>query len=61
MENKRSQYTKDYKVEAFCLILEEGDPFFEVAGELGVASSLLHRWKISLRKVIPTHFQGKGV
>jgi transposase-like protein len=41
MENKRSQYTKDYKVEAFCLILEEGDPFFEVAGELGVASSSL--------------------
>ena len=45
MGKKRSQYTKDYKAEAVRLIIEEGRPISEVARELGVAQSLLHRWK----------------
>jgi len=43
MGKKRSQYTKEYKVEAVRLIVEEGRPISEVARELGVAQSLLHR------------------
>ena len=45
MGKKRSQYTKEYKVEAVRLIVEEVRPISEVARELGVAQSLLHRWK----------------
>jgi transposase len=45
MGKKRSQYAKEYKVEAVRFIAEEGRPISEVARELGVAQSLLHRWK----------------
>ena len=45
MGKKRNQYTKEYKVEAVRLIVEEGRPLSEVARELGTAQSLLHRWK----------------
>ena len=45
MGKKRNQYTKEYKVEAVRLIIEEGRAISEVARELGTAQSLLHRWK----------------
>ena len=45
MGNKRNQYTKEYKIEAVRLIVEEGRPISEVARELGTGQSLLHRWK----------------
>jgi transposase len=45
MVKKRNQYTKEYKIEAVRLMVEEGRPISEVARELGVAQSLLHRWK----------------
>ena len=51
MGKKRTQYTKEYKVEAVRLIVEEGRPISELARELGTGQSLLHRWKKkSLRK-----------
>ena len=45
MGKKRNQYTKEYKVEAVRLMVEEGRPISEVARELGTGQSLLHRWK----------------
>ena len=45
MGKKRNQYTKEYKIEAVRLIVEEGRAISEVARELGTAQSLLHRWK----------------
>ena len=45
MGKKRNQYTKEYKVEAVRLMVEEGRPVSELARELGTAQSLLHRWK----------------
>ena len=45
MVRKRNQYTKEYKLEAVRLIVEEGRPISEVARELGIAQSLPHRWK----------------
>ena len=39
MGKKRSQYTKEYKIEAVRLIVEEGRPISEVARELVVAQS----------------------
>ncbi len=50
MGKKRNQYTKEYKVEAVRLIVEEGRSLSEVAREQGTAQSLLHRWKRSLRR-----------
>ena len=37
MGKKRKQYTKEYKVEAVRLIVEEGRSLSEVARELGTA------------------------
>ena len=44
MGKKRSQYTKEYKVEAVRFIVEEGRPISELSRELGTSQSLLHRW-----------------
>ena len=45
MGKNRRQYTKEFKIEAVRLIVEEGRPISEVARELGNAQSLLHRWE----------------
>ena len=45
MGKKRRQYTKEFKIEAVRLIIEEGRPISEVARELGIGENLLHRWK----------------
>ncbi len=60
MGKKRSQYTKEYKIETVRLIVEEGRPISEVARELGVAQSLLHRWKKKYEEGKIDPFQGKG-
>ena len=60
MGKKRSPYTKEYKVEAVRLIVEEGRPISEVARELGVAQSLLHRWKKKSEEGMIDAFPGKG-
>ena len=61
MGKNRRQYTKEFKIEAVRLIVEEGRPISEVARELGTAQSLLHRWEISLRKGKPILFLAKVV
>ena len=60
MGKKRNQYTKEYKVEVVGLIVEEGRPISEVARELGVAQSLLHRWKKKSEEGKIDPFPGKG-
>ena len=50
MGKKRRQYTKEFKIEAVRLIVEEGRPISEVARELGIGKNLLHRWKKNMRK-----------
>ncbi len=60
MGKKRNPYTKEYKVEAVRLIVEEGRPISEVARELGVAQSLLHRWKKKSEEGKIDPFPGKG-
>ena len=37
MGKKRRQYTKEFKIEAVRLIIEEGRPISDVARELGTA------------------------
>ena len=60
MGRKRNQYTKEYKVEAVRLMVEEGRPISELARELGTAQSLLYRWKKKSEEGKIDPFPGKG-
>jgi transposase len=60
MGNKRSQYRKEYKIEAVRLIVEEGRPISEVARELRVSQSLLHRWEKKSEEGKIDAFPGNG-
>ena len=60
MGKKRNQYTREYKIDAVRLIVEEGRPIAEVARELGTAQSLLHRWKKKSEEGKTEPFPGEG-
>ena len=60
MGEKRRQYTKEFKIEAVRLIIEEGRPISDVARELGTVQSLLHRWKKKSEEGKIEPFPGKG-
>ena len=60
MGKKRRQYTKEFKIEAVRLIVEEGRPISDVARELGTAQSLLHRWKKKSEEGKIDPFPGQG-
>ena len=60
MGKKRRQYTKEFKIEAVRLIVEEGRPISEVARELGIGENLLHRWKKKYEEGEIDPFPGKG-
>ena len=60
MGKKRRQYTKEFKIEAIRLIIEEGRPISDVARELGTAQSLLHRWKKKYEEGKIDPFPGQG-
>ena len=60
MGKKRRQYTKEFKVEAVRLIVEEGCRISEVARDLGIAGNLLHRWKKKYEEGKIEPFPGKG-
>ena len=61
MGKNRRQYTKEFKIEAVRLIVEEGRPISEVARELGIGENLLHRWKKKSEegKIDPSPSQGR--
>jgi transposase len=48
MAQQRQQYTREFKVEAVRLVVEEERPLAQVARELGIARNLLQRWKREL-------------
>ena len=60
MGKKRNQYTKEYKVEAVRLMVEEDRPVSELSRELGTAQSLLHRWKKKSEEGKVDPFPGQG-
>lgn len=45
MGEKRRQYSREFKVEAVRLMVEEGRRISELARELGVGENLLRNWK----------------
>ena len=60
MGKKRRSFTKEFKIEAVRLIVEEGRRISELSRELGVGENLLSRWKKKSEggKIDP--FPGKG-
>ena len=60
MGKQRRQYTKEFKIEAVRLIIEEGRPISEVARELGIGENLLHRWKKKYEEGEIDPFPGQG-
>ena len=48
MAEERRQYTREFKVEAVRLVVEEERPLAQVARELGIGRNLLQRWKREL-------------
>jgi|TARA_B110000495_G_C22642778_1_gene381560 transposase len=59
MGQKRSykQYPKEFKEEAVALVREQGYSAAEAAKSLGVATSLIYRWKDQQEQVL----QGEGL
>jgi len=45
MGNQRRRFTREFKIEAVRLIVEEGRRISELSRELGVGENLLSRWK----------------
>jgi transposase len=61
MVKKRRQFPKEFKVEAVQLARESDRPVAEVARDLGIGPSLLHRWIQQFEEHDPaTVFPGSG-
>jgi transposase len=61
MVKKRRRYSKEYKLEAVQLARESERSVAEVARDLGIAPSLLHRWIQRLEdRDAETAFPGHG-
>ena len=60
MGNQRRRFTKEFKIEAVRLIVEEGRRISELSRELGVGENLLHRWKKKSEEGKIDPFPGKG-
>lgn len=57
---ERRYYDKEFKREAVRLVVEGKRRATEVARDLGIGISLLHRWKRQLEKNREGAFPGKG-
>ena len=45
MTQARRQFTDDFKREAVALLMSSGRPLTQIAGELGIAPSMLRNWR----------------
>jgi transposase len=60
MTDKRRTYTKEFKVEAVRMVERTGRTQQEVADELGVPPSNIHRWRKKYGNGGPDAFPGRG-
>jgi transposase len=61
MVKKRRQYAKEFKREAVQLAVESAKSVAEVARDLGITPSLLHKWRHQVEKRDPAAaFPGNG-
>ncbi len=60
MPKKRKRYSKQFKVDAVKLVIEQGYPIGETARNLGITPNMLGRWKSELEAGSEHAFPGKG-
>ena len=60
MARSRRKYTREFKLEALKLVLEEGRSVTDVARSLGIDRSLLQRWKSEFKDDGAVAFPGEG-
>ena len=59
-EDKRRQFTREFKVNAVQLVTEKGMPVGKVAQELDIHPNLLHLWRRRLLEEGDKAFVGRG-
>ena len=60
MAKVRKQYTREFKVDAVRMVIDQGRTIADVARSLGLAESVLSRWKESYAKLRTEAFPGNG-
>ena len=60
MGKPRRTFTREFKVEAVKLITQQGRSFAQAAANLGIAESLLRKWKKDFDAQGDQAFPGKG-
>ena len=60
MGRARKKYSREFKLEAVKLVVEQGRPVGDVADGLGINRNLLHRWKSQLMLEGVLAFPGNG-
>ena len=60
MGKERRQFSKEFKIEAVRLIVEDGRRISELSRELGVGENSLNRWKKKYEEGKIQPFPGKG-
>ena|SRR6516162_5748162 len=60
MGKPRRTFTREFKLEAVKLITEQGRTFAQAAANLGIAESLLRKWKKDFDAQGEQSFPGKG-
>ncbi len=60
MTKSRRKYTREFKLEAVKLVVEQGRTVSDVADSLGINRSLLQRWKTQLVAEGVLAFPGNG-
>lgn len=60
MGRSRSKYTREFKVEALKMVLEEQRTVTDVAKALGIDRGLLQRWKREFKDDGQVAFRGNG-
>ena len=61
MGTSRRQFTNEFKQEAVRLIIQQGVPLAQVARDLGVRQSTMHRWKKEAVEHGQKAFPGNGI
>lgn len=59
-QGSRKHYSKEYKINAVRMVLDEGRGVREVSRDLGVSATALYHWKQSYLENKEDSFPGKG-
>jgi transposase len=60
MARTRRTYTREFKVEAVKLVIEQGYSFAEAARSLGLSENLIRNWKQAFQEAGEHAFPGQG-